>query len=315
LSKISTICRKPATNVKIKIYDFLGFKQPPKEEFITKQTHFIESNYSIGIFERESDSNILHKIAKNAVGLVTIAHPCSGYNPYEVGKGEKPGGGMQNKETVKAKPYHSSQKEGALWKVEIVGRDLARYSVNVTGKRWIKYGPWLTAARDRNNFIGKRILIQEITGGKDRRIVAGYYDGELYHSRDVIPVKCDNDDLSPFYILGIVNSELITWYHHKRNPKAQKGLFPKVLVSDIAKLPIRKIDYSDSTDKDYHDRMVQLVEQMLALHKQLSEAKTVHEQTLLQRQIDLTDRQIDQLVYELYDLTEEEIKIVEGNNL
>ncbi|MHB8846309.1 MAG: hypothetical protein ACYC7L_16365 [Nitrospirota bacterium] len=37
-----------------------------------------------------------------------------------------------------------------------------------------------------------------------------------------------------------------------------------------------------------------------------------HEKTALQRQIDATDRQIDQLVYELYGLTEDEIKIVEG---
>jgi len=32
---------------------------------------------------------------------------------------------------------------------------------------------------------------------------------------------------------------------------------------------------------------------------------------VLQTQIDATDRQIDQLVYELYGLTEEEIRIVE----
>jgi hypothetical protein len=58
--------------------------------------------------------------------------------------------------------------------------------------------------------------------------------------------------------------------------------------------------------------MIQLVEQMLALHKQLAEAKTGHEQTMIQRQIDATDRQIDKLVYELYGLTPEEIAIVEG---
>jgi len=51
---------------------------------------------------------------------------------------------------------------------------------------------------------------------------------------------------------------------------------------------------------------------MLTLNKQLPEAKTSHEQTLLQRQIDATDRQIDKLVYELYGLTPEEIAIVEG---
>jgi len=51
---------------------------------------------------------------------------------------------------------------------------------------------------------------------------------------------------------------------------------------------------------------------MLDLNKQLLNAKTDHEKTLIQRQIDATDSQIDKLVYELYDLTEEEIKIVEG---
>jgi hypothetical protein len=52
---------------------------------------------------------------------------------------------------------------------------------------------------------------------------------------------------------------------------------------------------------------------MLSLNKQLIEAKTDHEKTMLQRQIDATDSQIDKLVYELYDLTPEEIAIVEGN--
>ena len=49
------------------------------------------------------------------------------------------------------------------------------------------------------------------------------------------------------------------------------------------------------------------------MHKQLTEAKTGQEQTLIKRQIDATDRQIDKLVYELYGLTPEEIAIVEGN--
>jgi len=51
---------------------------------------------------------------------------------------------------------------------------------------------------------------------------------------------------------------------------------------------------------------------MLSLNRQLQEARTPHEQTTLQRQIEATDSQIDALVYELYGLNEEEIKIVEG---
>ena len=56
-----------------------------------------------------------------------------------------------------------------------------------------------------------------------------------------------------------------------------------------------------------------MVEQMLVLHKQLAEAKEPQTKTVLQRRIETTDRQIDRLVYELYELTEDEIKIVEGS--
>ena len=58
--------------------------------------------------------------------------------------------------------------------------------------------------------------------------------------------------------------------------------------------------------------MVSLVDQMLSLNKQLPETKTDHEKTALQRQLAAVDQQIDQLVYELYGLTEEEIEIVEN---
>jgi hypothetical protein len=54
------------------------------------------------------------------------------------------------------------------------------------------------------------------------------------------------------------------------------------------------------------------VETMLKLHKALPKAKTPHEQESLKRTIAATDKQIDALVYELYDLSEDEIRIVEG---
>ncbi len=80
----------------------------------------------------------------------------------------------------------------------------------------------------------------------------------------------------------------------------------------LSQLPIRVVDDSDHGQRGLHDRMVELVEQMLSLHKQLAAAKTPPEKTVLQQQIAATDRQIDQLVYELYGLTEEEVRIVEG---
>ena len=47
------------------------------------------------------------------------------------------------------------------------------------------------------------------------------------------------------------------------------------------------------------------------VRKYFVEAKKPSDQTAIQRHIDATDRQIDQLVYELYGLTDDEIRIVE----
>lgn len=74
---------------------------------------------------------------------------------------------------------------------------------------------------------------------------------------------------------------------------------------------MRVIDFADATDKKCHDQMVQLVESMLILQKQLVVAKSESQKTVIQRQIDATDAEIDRLVYELYGLTADEIAIVE----
>ncbi|MHB8522469.1 MAG: helicase-related protein [Limisphaerales bacterium] len=198
-------------------------------------------------------------------------------------------------QTVSDKPYHSERQRGQQWKPEIVGRDLSRFHVNITGQRWIKYGPWLAAARDPDNFTGKRILVQEITGGKDKRIVAAYYDGELYHSRDVIPVKLIRQDPHPSYLLGVINSWLISWYHHRCDPKAQKGLFPKVLVSDLKKLPIH------CAANGAQRPIVELVDRILAAKQRDAEADT-----------SALEREIDDLVYALYGLTPEEKALVQA---
>jgi hypothetical protein len=60
--------------------------------------------------------------------------------------------------------------------------------------------------------------------------------------------------------------------------------------------------------------MVKLVEQMLELHQRSSAAKTPSEKTSLERQIAATDAQIDRLVYDLYGLTQDEIRAVESVN-
>jgi hypothetical protein len=129
-----------------------------------------------------------------------------------------------------------------------------------------------------------------------------YYDTTAY-------IISFNDNL--MYLIGLLNSKLWTFLFSKESSEIRGGFF-RWKRQYLSPLPIRTIDFSDPADVARHDSLVSLVDRMLALHKQLQEARTPHEKIALQRQIEATDRQIDALVYELYGLTEEEIRIVEG---
>jgi hypothetical protein len=115
------------------------------------------------------------------------------------------------------------------------------------------------------------------------------------------------------YLLTIINSRLMSWYFLRRSNIAQRDDFPKIVLKETRSLPIYPIDLSNRADKSRHDRLVQLAEQLPGLHKHLSAAKTPQEQTSLERQIAAADAQIDRLVYDLYGLTPEEIKIIEAS--
>lgn len=113
----------------------------------------------------------------------------------------------------------------------------------------------------------------------------------------IVSPNDNQDDLK--YLSGILASKMVNYW-------CINYLSDDLNQSFLEKIPISQ------TDTFLYRQMVSYVDQMLALHKQLPAAKTGHEQTLIQRQIDATDRQIDKLVYELYELTTEEIKIVEN---
>jgi len=113
------------------------------------------------------------------------------------------------------------------------------------------------------------------------------------------------------YLLGLLNSRLLDWVI-KQSGGLFRGGYYAFSRQYIEALPVRTIDPANSAEKTAHDRMVKLVDSMLALHKQLASAKSEGQRGAIQRQIEATDAEIDSLVYDLYGLTAEEIAIVEG---
>jgi hypothetical protein len=97
----------------------------------------------------------------------------------------------------------------------------------------------------------------------------------------------------------------LSWFYQNiMNPEKGEAL-AQVKRGHVAKLPIAQ------GSKSQQDRMIELVDVMLTLHERLLAAKSTAQKEVIQRQIDAVDAQIDSLVYKLYGLSRDEIRIVE----
>ncbi|ODS34438.1 MAG: hypothetical protein SCARUB_00449 [Candidatus Scalindua rubra] len=132
-------------------------------------------------------------------------------------------------------------------------------------------------------------------------------DNSCFYSNDKTSI-ISTDDL---YLLGILNSKVSDFVMHSISSTKQGGYY-EYKPMYLSQLPILTINFSNPSDKTHHEKMISLVNQMQDFHKQLAQAKLPQKKTVPKRQIEATDRQIDELVYELYNLTDEEIKIVES---
>ncbi len=195
----------------------------------------------------------------------------------------------------------------------MAGEDIDRYFSSWSGE-WLSYGPWLGAPREPRFFTGPRLLFREIPDN-ERRIQATFIERETYyHGHSITPFKRNEGtgNVSILYLLGLSNSKLLSWYGGLVLPNFGKTIFPKLNPQDIKALPIRQIDFSNAADKARHDKLVGLVDKQLGLMPKLRAATSDSEKATLQNAVTATDQQIDQLVYELYNLTPEEIELVEG---
>lgn len=193
-----------------------------------------------------------------------------------------------------------------------IEKRLEPYKSQLQKKREVQLGrqPWYSLhwPRVQTNFErSPKLLVQAIRNlSLKKRIVASLDSEGLFadHTLNVIYTTQTKYDLK--YILGILNSSLMNFVFSKKYVDINiKGIY-------LADIPIRRIDSADLTDKLRHDHLVELVEKMLALTPKLRNANSESEKSAFKNAITTTDIEIDRLVYELYGLTEEEIKIVEG---
>jgi len=133
------------------------------------------------------------------------------------------------------------------------------------------------------------------------------FDEENKYCLNTCYILSSNDK----YLLGLLNSTLISYFYGMIS-STYRGGYLRFIYQYLAQIPIKEINFADLHEKKTCENVIMLVDQMLESKKQLATAKTDSEKEYLEKKCKGLDRQIDALVYQLYGLTEEEIKIVEG---
>ncbi|MBI5650048.1 MAG: N-6 DNA methylase [Chloroflexi bacterium] len=185
--------------------------------------------------------------------------------------------------------------------------DVYRYELNLVVDNWIEFDDRIKERpREFIWFEGTRLLLRRLVNRR-QRLMATLATETFITNKNLYSILPKDNAPNLLAILGVLNSRLISYLYINQITQATKDDFPQVTIKDVLGLP-----FPDLTDRAHHDRIVALVEQMLALHKSRASAQTETDREIYQRQIDATDRAIDALVYELYGLTDAEIKIVEN---
>ena len=173
---------------------------------------------------------------------------------------------------------------------------------------WILYGEWLAAPRDPAIFEAPEKIMARQTGDS---IIATLVEKGFVARNNLHIILSRKVDYSLRYVLGIMNSRLMNFVYSIMNPEKGEAL-AEVKKKHIEQLPIFPIAFDNPSERAKHDKMVLLVDQILNLYKQLTEAMSLQIQTILQRQIEAVDAEINQLTYKLYGLTDDEIQLVES---
>lgn len=286
------IYRKSTSNQRVTLCEFTEKLQVIKEAdshyFTSKADHII----NIEMFKDEGIGELIHKIDMLSNPLSSIAAVRVGLKAYQRGKGKPP----QTNDVKINRIFHSRDKLDNTYFPYLHGRDVSRYSIDWSGE-YLMYGDHLAEPRKNFNlFSSLRILVRQIPNQPPYCIHACIIEETALN--DLNSMNIINMRDTPQYILGILNSRLVSfWFVHKFG-KMQRGTFPQFKVNELAKFPVPK-----KQNFQTKEQIANLVTQVMAVKKADPTAEISH-----------LDVQIDQLVYQLYGLTPAEIALVEGQN-
>jgi len=261
-AKVETIIFQVQKNSNTEFVDTILYKRSEKinsidNNLIIKQPKSnwdSDNNKNFNIYSTDISSKIIEKCEFQTVQLSEIADFTLGITPYDKYQGH-------SKEIIENRMFHSSSKIDDTYKPLITGENIVRYYLKPEIKEFIKYGNWLGATREERFFTEPRILIRQIVSGNPPRIYAGFTDKSYYFTQigfGIIPKK---DTLNIKFLLAIINSKLMNYYHKNKFLDQGKELFQKILIANCKQFPIKI--------SDNQIQITNLVDEIIGLNENL----------------------------------------------
>ena len=249
----------------------------------------MNQNWGLAFFLSDKVVTLINKLSGNTNSISNYYDCSQGYIPYRLSDLISVYGKEEGTRIKTQRLWHSKQKTSEYYIQEIYGRDISKYDYSVSGE-FIKYGKHVACYVNPIFFTSPRLLVREIT---NPTIIACFITDSYINDPQLLPIIAKDGSLeSLYYLWGILNSKLATFYHFNHSPKATKGAFPKILVQDIKDFPLPVVS------NDVKSYITELVKQVLENHSKGLDTKT-------------GEQRIDLLVYHLYDMTYDEVLIVD----
>ena len=256
----------------------------------------------INLVANDDEKLLFEKLRIHSNSISSVCNVYNGVKPFEKGKGSPP----QTEKTMKEKPFvvvGSEKPNGNSWFPLIRGSLMNRFVNLWNNNSWIKYGEWLAAPRNPKIFNAKEKIIVRQTGDS---IIATIIGKDIIARDNLHVILSKNINLK--FLLGFINSKLTDFYYKQINPEKGEAL-AQVKKNHVEQLPIPK-----NIEDAYHVEIINLVDKLLQFNQQKLDSKLKSTIDQIQSKIDYCESRINEIVYQIYNLTPEEIAIIENSN-
>lgn len=260
--------------------------------YIDSSTIKKENSYIIDVNATPEALKILEKINQNSYKLVELSELYYGIM------------------TANNKKFIISEKTEKWHKPLLRGKDIKRYFIDYNGDIFVDYRPnemkKKKTARPGSveRFeVDEKIVFQRYSSTQ----IIATIDRNKFYTLGTTIICVSNSEYSNTFLLGLINSKLLNWWY------GRVFTSPTNYIREFEAIPIIKLDMENSIDRIHYDKLSSLVEKILELKIELINVNLPNDKKIIENQIDIIDNKINQLVYELYDLTDEEIMIIENS--